>query len=122
MNNIFNSLGLGVGGSLIPFVVIAQDVFGDVEENLGAFGDLVDLAIPIMFTLVILFFFWNVFWYVKDPDGEEKAARKTRILWGLLGLFVIASIWGIVSIIQNALGVDDDTIAPNITTIIPDRR
>ncbi len=62
-----------------------------------------------MITLVV-----GVFKFVANAGNEQgrKAGRQV-ILWGVIGIFVITSIWGIVNILQNTLELGDDS-NPNV--------
>ncbi|MEK7642787.1 MAG: hypothetical protein AAB392_03245 [Patescibacteria group bacterium] len=75
-------------------------------------GQLIDSAnrivtstlIPIAFALCLLYFFWGVAKYIKS-EGEGKAEGRSIMLWGIVGLFVASSIWGIVIFIQKELNL-----------------
>lgn len=79
------------------------------------FGDLIDSAfslvnsvlIPLAFTLCLLYFFWGVAKYIREGASSEKAAEEGKriMIWGVVGLFVAFSIWGIVVFIRNELGL-----------------
>lgn len=60
-----------------------------------------DQIIPLMFLLVTIYFFWGVITYVRAA-GEEKAIEtgKTHMIWGIIGMAVMASAWGIVEMIR----------------------
>ena len=60
---------------------------------------LTTLVIPIVFTLALLFFFWGVAKYIRSA-GEEKEEGKKIMIWGVVGIAVMASIWGLVAWLQ----------------------
>lgn len=76
---------------------------------LHTFGDLVCLfvsiinaLISILVALAILGFFWGVFRYGFSSDSEEKVQEgKTIMLYGVIALFVMVSIWGILNILTR---------------------
>ena len=72
---------------------------------------------PIAFAAALLFFFWGLAQYVLAAGNEEgKVDGKTKMLWGIIALFVMASVWGIVGFIGDALGIDQgaDINAPGV--------
>ena len=75
-------------------------------QLLERFAELVGTAIPIAFALALLFFFWGVAQYIRK-SGDEKEEGKQVMVWGVVALFVISSIWGIVAFIRGELGVGD---------------
>lgn len=67
------------------------------------------VLIPLAFALCLLYFFWGVAKYIKDGAGSDKAAEEGRriMTWGIVGLFVAFSVWGIISFIKSELGIPD---------------
>jgi uncharacterized membrane protein len=68
--------------------------------------------IPILITLGVVYFIWGVIKYVtaKDPDAQKEA--RSVMISGIIGLFVIVSIWGLVNLISNTFGVGGGAGAP----------
>lgn len=78
------------------------------SDLINAAFDLVNnIFVPLAFALCLLYFFWGVAKYIRSGAGGEKAAEegKNVMVWGLVGLFVAFSIWGIISFIQSELGI-----------------
>jgi hypothetical protein len=47
--------------------------------------------------------------------GDEKARieGKRRMVWGIVSLFMIISVWGFVALIQNISGIEpEEVVAP----------
>jgi len=61
--------------------------------------------IPLIFALAFLFFLWNIFRFVQSSDKTNKEEAKTRMVWGLIALFVMLSVWGIIAILSKTLGI-----------------
>lgn len=76
-------------------------------------GELVDLLLPIAVTLAVLFFFWGLAEFIL-ASGEESAKEEGRrkMIWGVVALFVIVSIWGIIAFLGNLLGIGQGGQAP----------
>ena len=75
------------------------DFFNTTTELLG-------LIIPLLITLATVFFLWGVIKYIAAA-GDEKAVEegKKMIIYGILGLFLIFSMWGIVRVAAITFGV-----------------
>lgn len=73
----------------------------------GIIGVINTVIVPIIIALAFLVFFWGVFKYLFwHGDNEEKRAEgRYFILWGVIGLVLIFSIWGIVNILLSTLGI-----------------
>ncbi len=60
----------------------------------------INLIIPLIAGAALVAFMFNVFRLVWDTqNGHLHGERKTAILWSLLALFVLFSIWGILRIL-----------------------
>lgn len=62
----------------------------------------INLIIPVLVTLALILFFVGLIRYlVKSGDEKGKQRDKEVILWGLIALFIIFSIWGILGILKR---------------------
>ncbi len=82
--------------SVTPLFVSAQS-FG-LSDLLAAIYSLVSLFIPIVFTLALLYFFWGVALFIRTAGESDVKEGKAKMIWGIVGLFVMTSIWGILNI------------------------
>ena len=73
----------------------------------SAFEIITSILIPLAFALCLLYFFWGVVKYIGTGATNEDAAKegKNIMVWGIVGLFVAFSIWGIISFIQSELQI-----------------
>ena len=71
--------------------------------------------IPLMAAIAFLAFVWGVAKYIKSA-GSEKDSKdsKNLLIWGIVGLFVMVTIWGIVSFLKSDLGFGSDVGVPQI--------
>ncbi len=69
------------------------------------------IVIPVaegFFLFTTLIFIWGVFGLIRngdDPDARKDGQR--HILWGVVGMFIMVSAYGIIRVIANTLGVGD---------------
>lgn len=98
-----------IGASFAPLVVLAAN---NLEGALNTFGDLVRTATPIVVALALLGFFWGLAMYIFSGAGnKEKRKEGLQImLWGILALFVMISVFGIVNTLQATLGVGGGSV------------
>jgi len=62
--------------------------------------------VPFLFALATAAFIWGVMEYYINPGNEEKRKKgKDYIVGGLMALFVMLSIWGIVGIFTNTFEI-----------------
>ena len=88
--------------AIIPAVSFAQN---DAEGIIQRFGGILDLLTPIVFSLALLFFFWGLADYILK-SGEGKELGRSRMIGGLVALFVMFSVFGIIRFVQQSVGLD----------------
>ncbi|MDP3763841.1 MAG: hypothetical protein Q8Q92_04375 [bacterium] len=99
-----------------PAFVFAQSL-GNVETLLRSIGRLIDIALPIVVAIALLGFFWGLVKFIfAQGDETAKADAKKIMLWGLIALFVMVAVWGLVRFIGNAFGIQqgDTIIVPRV--------
>lgn len=59
----------------------------------------------LLFLLVTVYFFWGVVQFVRasGSGGKEMEDGKRHMVWGIIGMAIMAGAWGIVAIIQSVL-------------------
>lgn len=60
------------------------------------------VVIPLVFSLALLLFFWGMVKYIWS-EGQGKEEGKKIMIWGVVALFVMSSVWGLVAFIQSEL-------------------
>lgn len=75
--------------------------FSDVVKFLVGFINL--LVFPLI-GLAVVIFFVGLLRYIYQSDSAKKNVQNQKaILWGLVALFVLFSIWGILNVLNNTL-------------------
>jgi len=104
---------------VLPIFANAQPYLSKTEGILDSAGVIVEtILIPLAFTLALLLFFWGIAKYIWS-EGTEKAQGKQIMIWGVVALFVMSSIWGIVYFIGDELGLGGEISVPIPTITIP---
>jgi hypothetical protein len=64
--------------------------------------------VPVLFMLALAMFIWGVIQYVINTGEEKKKAEgKQFIIWGIIALAVMVSVWGLVGIVTNTFGISE---------------
>jgi heme/copper-type cytochrome/quinol oxidase subunit 4 len=99
-----------------PFLAFAETLGG----ILGTVGQLIGAATPIVVALALVYFFWGLanFIFNSGEDGKRKEAIAIMI-YGIIALFVMVSIWGIINVLQTTFNVQggSDIRAPRVQGI-----
>ena len=108
----------GVTVSTFPLLALAQ--YSPTNGIGGLFvlvGSWVKLALPLVISIAVVWFVWNVFQYAIAGDEEKKKTAKSGMIWGIVGIFVMVSVWGLVGILQSTFGTSG--AAANIGNQLP---
>lgn len=63
--------------------------------------------IPLVIGLALLAFLWGMFMLITASDDEGKRKEAINIItYGIVGLFVMISVWGFVNILIGTFGFD----------------
>jgi hypothetical protein len=110
----------GLYGALLlalPVVASAQ-ALQPVRNFVVALGGIIDILIPILIALALVVFFWGLIQYIRK-SGEGHAEGIKVMTAGLVALFIMVSVWGIINLAQNALGVNPGGVVavPQVPTV-----
>ncbi len=91
--------------ALLPVMVMAND-----HQTIGGIGmvilNLLNIVLLIALALAFLYFVFGVMKYMTGKEADDKAKAREQMLYGIIGLFVIFSTWGLVRVLQNTMGIE----------------
>ena len=104
----FTSLALGA--LFLPVLASAASLF----DTLALFNTFLNALIGLFITLAIVVFFWGLIKYLFGLDSSESKAEGLQIMmYGVIAILVMVSIWGIIRLLQNTFKVTStDPIIP----------
>lgn len=108
-----------VGATFAPVAVFAQSVTGPIRntDDLKTWlEDVMTVSARLILSAAVIYFLWGVFRYVRSA-GEEKAREegKQQIIYGIIGIAVMVSVWGLVNFLTNSANLDTTTVqAPSV--------
>ena len=70
-----------------------------------------DSVIPLIFALAVVMFIWGVVQFVINSSEEAKKEKGRQfMIWGIIALTVMVSVWGLVAILGKTFSVDTRVI------------
>lgn len=106
MKNILQKLGV-LALFAVPAVASAQSI-GGVLGLLAQANDLINRVIPFIIALTVLWFLFGIFKFVISAgDAEGRKEAQGYIIWGIVALFVMVSVWGLVNILVRSVNLDN---------------
>ena len=92
----------------LPLLAGAASLF----DTLALFNTFLNALIGLFITLAIVVFFWGLIKYLWT-QGEDKTEGLSIMFYGVIAIFVMVSIWGIIRLLQNTFKVTStDPIIP----------
>ena len=78
----------------------------NLSELIVVFLRIINLLVQLVFALSVLIFFRGLAKFILNAgDSKSHEEGKELIIWGLISLFVMVSVWGILRFVYNDLGL-----------------
>lgn len=76
---------------------------------------IIDPAILVIFTAGFFLFTWGLVQFLLNLDQEGKREEHIQhMLWGIVGMFVMASVYGIIALLDNTFELDAFSGTPDV--------
>lgn len=73
--------------------------------------EIVNPLITLLFAIAFLVFFWGMFTFIRGyEDDTKRNDGKRHMLWGVVGIFIMVAVFGIMRLIAGPFGVSPDLI------------
>ncbi len=74
---------------------------------------ILDPAIAVVFTAGLVVFLYGlveVLWGLNSGKVDEKG--KNHMIWGIIGMTIMVSVYGIISLLNNTFGLGHNIVRP----------
>jgi uncharacterized membrane-anchored protein len=105
MKKVLSKISIASIGLLTPMFAFAATSSG-IILLLDQVQNIIAAVIPVLIGLALLAFMWGILQYLFTQNKDQG---KFIMIWGIVALFVMTSVWGLVSIVRS-------TILPNSNT------
>ena len=77
-----------------------DSVIRQIEEQI------INPLILLLFGVALLLFLWGGFEFIRGADSEEgRETGRRHMLWGIVGMFIMISVKGILNLVLGTFGV-----------------
>ena len=99
---------------LVPKVAAAQILtFSDLVDT---FIDILNSLIPLLIAAAIVYVIYTALMMVKE-EGDKRDEWRTKLIYGIVAVFVMVSVYGLVNILVNTFSLENAPIeAPTVGT------
>jgi len=86
----------------LPALAFAQTApnFTYFESAFNAGKGLLGGLINVLMILAFVYFLWKVIQFIT-ADAAKKADARTNMIYAIIGLFIMTSVWGIIGILRQ---------------------
>lgn len=100
--------------ALAPVAALAQDSIDTsyVDSIVNAVATWVSALVPILIGLAVVALFYGLVKYIWG-GADDKDNGKRIMIWGVIAIAVMVSVWGLVGLLQDFTGINStQTILP----------
>lgn len=84
--------------SIIPFLNRVNDI-------------IINPIIYLLFTLALIYFLYSIVRFLRLESGDSaRKEAKNAIMWGLVGMTIMFSVYGIIALILDTFGITDSEL------------
>ena len=98
--------------ALAPIFAGAAGSFANtIDGLLDYINYLAKRALPLLILAALIMFLYGIlrtFFIDRDHAAENKG--RSFILWGIVALFVMVSVWGLVNVLRDTTGLDNNRV------------
>lgn len=100
MKKIFSIISL----FSLPALAFAQGSVTDANSLFDLVNSILNSILPIIIAIAVIYFVYNAFMYMIAADEDRKGEAKSKMIYGLIALFVMVSVWGLVGVLSGTFG------------------
>ena len=90
--------------SFVPSVALAVTTPTDFKSFVMLVVNIINLTIPVVGALVMLVFFWGLAKFIFNAGNDDKLEDGKKLMyWGVIAIFVMFSVWGLVSFLYSSI-------------------
>ena len=94
---------------LLPIGASAQYEISGVDGIMPFIAGIINMVFPILVSIAVFFIAWSIFVFILNAgDPEKRSQGGKRIFWGVIGVFLMLSVWGLVNILRSSIELNNE--------------
>ncbi len=91
---------------IAPLLAFAQQTPNTVyiQSGLFQFINIIQILINVLMIGAFAYFLYTVFKFIGSDD-KARAEKRKNMIWAIVGLAVMVSVWGLVGLLNTTTGV-----------------
>lgn len=100
----------------IPFFVGAQGE--EYTDFMNRIQGILSSLIPIIIAIGVITFFYGLIKFIRSVDQPEQREEGRRIIvYGIIAIFVMISMWGLVNVVVGTVFDDPDDLLIEVNDV-----
>lgn len=96
-----------LAGLIFPLAVHAEPL-EKTTAIVRATGGVLQSVVLVVFSLALVVFAWGIVKYLTAAgDAAKLKVARPFLWWGIIGLFVLAAVWGLIVFIAKELNIQE---------------
>ncbi len=95
--------------AFMPSLAFAQSQLNNINDVAQKGTNIGNMIIAIAISLSVLWIIINIVRYLIAGGEDDRKKGGWAVFYGVLGLFLILSIWGLVNILKSSFATQDRT-------------
>ncbi len=104
---------------LIPFLTLASQSMSNISD-VGSFiiNIINGIFVPVLIAIAFIVFIYGIAtaFIFNAGDAEKRKEGKNIMGYGLIGFFIMLSVWGLIFILTNSVGLNNSV--PSLPTSV----
>lgn len=103
---------IAFGIAFTPMLLFAAPI-SDVGSAFTAVREWMRALTAIIFAAAVLYFLYGVFNFIRSAgDAEKRQEGRMQIIWGIVGLTIMASIYGLIGFLgSSTVGIGGNPVS-----------
>ncbi len=100
-----------------PATVLAQQQLNNINDVATKFTNIGNLVTALVVAFIVVWIVISVARFLLANSDDAKKKGKNGIIWGIVGLAIISSIWGLVFLLTNSFKTNNQIPQNQIPTL-----
>jgi hypothetical protein len=98
---------MAVLSAVLPLTAAAATIT-DVNSIFAFIKNILNTVLPLIIAAAVVYFVWGMFQLFLAGDEDKKEKAKTTVIYGVIAIFVMVSVWGLVNILSNTFQLNNN--------------
>ena len=97
----------------VPYLASAQIILTDSTTLFSSVANIIESIIGLLIGVAVLIIGYGVVKFIASgDDAESRKSGAAFMAYGIVGIIVIVSIWGLVNFVNSSIDTTDTVVAP----------